>query len=133
MAIGDEDSNPGNIRPGTQTWIGQIGVDPRGYVIFASARYGVRAIVITLQTYQSEHNLCTIRGFITRWAPPGDNNDTAAYIADVSRATGDSPDIFINTKVRDQTEPIVRAIIHHELGHDCDPAEFQAGMTMVYG
>ena len=39
----------------------------------------------------AQYRLYTIRTIIRRWAPPGENN-TEAYIANVSRLTGIDPD-----------------------------------------
>jgi hypothetical protein len=54
--------------------------------------YGWRAAFVLLtRTYYHTYRLYTIRAIITRWAPPNENN-TAAYIRNVSRLTGIAPD-----------------------------------------
>ena len=65
----------------------------RAFVQFKSLEYGWRAAFYLLTcTYYHKYRLYTIRGIISRWAPPQDNNDTSAYIANVSRLTGIDPD-----------------------------------------
>ncbi len=60
---------------------------------FKSLEYGWRAAFYLLtRTYYHKYRLYTIRGIVSRWAPPQDNNDTSAYIANVSRLTGIDPD-----------------------------------------
>ena len=65
----------------------------RAFVQFKSLEYGWRAAFYLLtRTYYHKYRLYTIRAVINRWAPEADHNDTAAYIANVSRLTGISPD-----------------------------------------
>ena len=65
----------------------------RAFVQFKSLEYGWRAAFYLLtRTYYHKYRLYTIRAIVSRWAPPQDNNDTSAYIANVSRLTGIDPD-----------------------------------------
>ena len=65
----------------------------RAFVQFKSLEYGWRAAFYLLtRTYYHKYRLYTIRGIISRWAPPQDHNDTEAYIRNVSRLTGIDPD-----------------------------------------
>lgn len=66
-------------------WVGQIGVDNKGYVIFDTPLNGLRAGFKTLQTY-NENNYNTIEKIITRFAPPNEN-PTQQYINFVSSKT----------------------------------------------
>ena len=45
----------------------------------------------TAKAYYHKYRLYTIRGIISRWAPESENN-TRAYIENVSRLTGIDPD-----------------------------------------
>ena len=64
----------------------------RAFCQFKSLEYGWRAAFYLLtRTYYHKYRLYTIRTIIRRWAPPGENN-TEAYIANVSRLTGIDPD-----------------------------------------
>lgn len=83
---GIKNNNPGNIRMSSVPWIGQAGKDSHGMVIFSSSLFGIRALGKNLKTYQEKYGINTIHGFISRWAPPGneDNNNTKNYIHYVS-------------------------------------------------
>ena len=64
----------------------------RAFVQFKSLEYGWRAAFYLLtRTYYHKYRLYTIRGIVSKWAPPNENN-TKAYIANVSRLTGIDPD-----------------------------------------
>ena len=62
------------------------------FVQFESMEYGWRAAFYLLtRTYYHKYRLLTIRAIIQKWAPPNENN-TKAYIANVSKLTGIDPD-----------------------------------------
>ena len=64
----------------------------RAFVQFKSLEYGWRAAFYLLtRTYYHKYRLYTIRGIVSRWAPQCENN-TSAYIENVSRLTGIDPD-----------------------------------------
>jgi hypothetical protein len=115
-ARGFRDNNPGNIRPNPAFhWLGQDGSEG-GYLIFDTPENGLRAISLQLLIYHDKHGVNTIADAITRWAPPEDNNDTAAYIAAVAQHCGVAPDAPY-----DFTDPvalalITEAIVQHENG-----------------
>ena len=115
---GIRNHNPLNIRRSKDQWKGQVereqsqaclnsaerdGLRPevkgmaevqsdRAFVQFKSLEYGWRAAFYLLtRTYYHKYRLYTIRGIISRWAPSSEN-DTSAYIANVSRLTGIDPD-----------------------------------------
>jgi len=59
---------------------------------FESLDWGWRAAFWLLtRTYYHKYRLFTIRAIVTKWAPAIENN-TQAYIANVSRLTGIGPD-----------------------------------------
>ena len=92
---GIRNNNPLNIRrTGKDQWKGMAEVqNDRAFVQFKSLEWGWRAAFYLLtRTYYHKYRLYTIRGIVSRWAPPQDNNDTKAYIANVSRLTGIDPD-----------------------------------------
>lgn len=72
-------NNPLNIRSG-----------PHGFRQFASIGQGFSAADKLLQRYASQYHLTTLKGIISRWAPPSEN-DTKQYIANISRWTGWKP------------------------------------------
>ena len=91
---GIRNHNPLNIRRSKDLWNGMAEVQTdRAFVQFKSLEYGWRAAFYLLtRTYYHKYRLYTIRGIISRWAPPQDHNDTEAYIRNVSRLTGIDPD-----------------------------------------
>ena len=72
--------NPGNLRRSNDKWQGlrEEQTDPE-FFQFVSMPYGYRALIKTLQNYRRVHKLFTLKGMITRWAPPTENN-TGAYL-----------------------------------------------------
>ena len=80
-------------RNGKDQWRGMAEVQSdRAFVQFKSLEWGWRAAFYLLtRTYYHKYRLYTIRGIISRWAPSSEN-DTSAYIANVSRLTGIGPD-----------------------------------------
>lgn len=114
---GIRNNNPGNLRPGTSPWRGQIG-EEGGYCIFDTPENGIRALALQLVIYQDKHKCKTVRDIIERWAPPEDNNDTEAYIAAVADWLGviDEQPIDLHDELRLAT--LTRAIIQHENGSD---------------
>ncbi len=114
MTRGIRNNNPGNIRHGTSRWQGMSAAQPdTEYVTFDSPLYGIRAMAKLLTNYESRYGLDTIRGIITRWAPPIENI-TASYIDNVSRIVGVLPDQKID--VGERMAPLIKAIIQHENG-----------------
>ena len=90
---GIRNNNPLNIRRSKDQWKGLADAQTdRAFCQFKSLEYGWRAAFYLLtRTYYHKYRLYTIRTIIRRWAPPGENN-TEAYIANVSRLTGIDPD-----------------------------------------
>ena len=90
---GIRNNNPLNIRRSKDQWKGMAEVQiDRAFVQFKSMEYGWRAAFYLLtRTYYHKYRLYTIRGIVSRWAPANENN-TAAYIANVARLTGIDPD-----------------------------------------
>ena len=96
MAIprGIRNHNPLNIRrTGKDQWKGMVEAQTdRAFVQFKSLEYGWRAAFYLLtRTYYHKYRLYTIRGIVSRWAPSCENN-TSAYVENVSRLTGIDPD-----------------------------------------
>lgn len=113
---GIRNNNPGNIRKSSTAWQGKVTVssDP-AFEQFSSAHYGLRALARNILTYQ-QNGLRTLRAIILRWAPPVENN-SAAYISDVSLRTGIAPDDFLDLAARPELlAKIVAAIVWHENG-----------------
>jgi len=93
IARGIRNNNPLNIRRSKDKWQGlkPLQTDPQ-FCQFETMAYGWRAAFVLLtRTYYHTYRLYTIRAIVTRWAPPNENN-TRAYIENVSRLTGIDPD-----------------------------------------
>ena len=90
---GIRNCNPLNIRKSKDQWKGLAEAqNDRAFVQFKSLEYGWRAAFHLLtRTYYHKYRLYTIRTIIRRWAPSSEN-DTSAYIANVSLLTGIDPD-----------------------------------------
>jgi hypothetical protein len=83
------ENNPGNIRyyPAFKGCVGST----KGFCKFSTLGFGYRAILTLLTTYYTKYGLTTIRGIVSRYAPPTEN-DTQGYINLVSRKTGFAAD-----------------------------------------
>ena len=90
---GIRNNNPGNIVAGDK-WLGRTGTDGK-YVKFKSSVYGIRAIGKVINTYEKRYKINTVKGIITRWAPPSENN-TQRYIKFVCSETGLKPTEKLN-------------------------------------
>ena len=90
---GIRNCNPLNIRRSKDQWKGLAEAQTdRAFCQFKSLEYGWRAAFYLLtRTYYHKHRLYTIRTIIRRWAPESENN-TQAYVENVSRLTGINPD-----------------------------------------
>ena len=92
---GIRNHNPLNIRrTGKDQWKGLAEAQKdSAFCQFKSMEWGWRAAFYLLtRNYYHKYRLYTIRGIISRWAPPQDHNNTEAYIRNVSRLTGIDPD-----------------------------------------
>ena len=111
-------NNPGNIRWG-QPWQGLVPEAQRtdkDFCQFIAPAWGIRALCRTLITYQDNYGLNTVQGIIERWAPPGDNNNTPAYIEAVASDMGIGSQVQLNTHSYADLLPLAKGIIHHENG-----------------
>lgn len=91
--------------------------------------WGYRAMFVLLYTYQRRYGLNTIEELIGRYAPQSEN-DTAAYIAAVSRQSGTPPDELINTLHGDLMIPIVGAMSRVENGVPAVMADVREGWNL---
>lgn len=111
---GLRNNNPGNIRRSSEAW---QGLSPEQsddeFFSFVSPEYGIRAMARILTNYSANYGLDTVRGIISRWAPPTENL-TDAYIASVARSLGVAPNAPINVQI--SLPRLIPAIIKHENG-----------------
>ena len=93
ISRGIRNNNPLNIRRSKDQWKGMAEAQSDvAFVQFNSLEYGWRAAFHLLtRTYYHKYRLYTIRTIVSRWAPELENN-TKAYVENVSRLTGIAPD-----------------------------------------
>jgi hypothetical protein len=101
LPLGMRENNPGNLRPGGHE------------AEYGSLPEGIAAAYENLLAYQRKHGLNTIREIISRWAPPKENN-TAAYIADVSKRLGVGADESVDVSDVSTAIQMLMAIFAHE-------------------
>lgn len=111
---GIRNNNPGNIEKGIG-FDGEVeGNDPR-FATFKAPEDGIRGLAVNLLTYQRRHGLDTVQGIIGRWAPASEN-ETGAYVQQVSRAVGVQPDETLDLSNPKVLARLTAAIIQHENG-----------------
>jgi hypothetical protein len=91
MSRGISNNNPLNIEANGIQWQGLTGSDGR-FAIFDTAQNGIRAAARIMKTYRDSYGINTVRGIVSRWAPPSDNNPTESYINYVANAASVSAD-----------------------------------------
>lgn len=97
-------NNPLNIR-----FAGQPGAaNTNGFAAFPTADAGKAATDSQFGLY-ADRGVNTLRGLISTWAPPSENN-TDAYIARVAKQTGLDPDAPINLRDPGVAAPIQQAM-----------------------
>lgn len=112
---GYKNNNWLNVRfNANNNWVGQTGADDGGYAQFENPLYGLRAADKVLENYGVRHNINTIRGAISRFAPPSDNNPTDNYINFVARNVGISSDAEIDLADPGIREKLISAMVRFE-------------------
>lgn len=115
MPLGIRNNNPGNIELGEE-WQGMSNDQGDGrFIQFESPEYGIRAMARVLRNYQRRHNINTIEGIVSRWAPSSEN-DSAAYIEHISQETGWPSDHQLNLEDDNVLHALIIAMIEHENG-----------------
>jgi len=107
--LGARNNNPGNLR-----FANQIGATQGagGFAAFGSVAEGLAALESQL-TLDGGTRGMTLAQMIAKYAPPGENN-TSAYIADVSRRTGISPNSVPNVGDPATMHSLMMAFSAHE-------------------
>ena len=112
MPLGIRNNNPLNIRYDKRNdWEGQKGED-KGFCVFSSSKYGIRAGAKLIKNYMSA-GLTSVSGIIKKWAP-GSENPTNSYIDFVSKYLNvNALDNNLNEK---NIPSLVKAMIKFENG-----------------
>ena len=79
-------------------------------------------MAVILRNYQRRHGLKSLARIVGRWAPAGEN-DTAGYVAAVSKAMGVEPRAPLDLRDGAILRPLIAAIIRHENG--LQPYDFE--------
>jgi hypothetical protein len=87
---GIRNNNPTNVTNVFGGWAGQVDTDG-DFAVFKDMSWGVRAWLLNFYSSYNNHNTTTLRQYISRFAPPNEN-DTTAYIQSISDYTGIQPD-----------------------------------------
>ena len=123
LPLGYRSNNPLNIRYNAgNNWKGKVTPPAVGkygaYERFRDLAHGYRAALVLLRNNAYiRGGYDTIRKIITKWAPEGDHNYTANYIANVSKLTGIDPDKVISRNDKDTLCKIVYAMSISENGY----------------
>jgi len=119
---GLRNANPGNIRVG-EHWQGLKTPEEmtpeqaaeKEFCVFRSPNWGFRAMAVIFLNYGKLHGINTIRGAISRWAPPSENN-TEAYVKAVSDYLGCGPNERYSLSNRQNLTGLLKAVSIHECG-----------------
>ena len=119
----DRNNNPGNLT-GDDKWQGMVGKDGR-FVQFQSYELGSRALAKNLMNGAVGK---TVEDYMNKYAPKSEN-DTNAYIKNVSKALGKEPGSVITDK---DILPLMKVIAKQE-GGKVDEKGLEAGYKMATG
>lgn len=116
ISRGLRNNNPLNIRRNRTKWKGLAEKQhDSAFFCFSDIAWGYRAAFITLRNYRKRHGIKTLAGWISRWAPPVEN-DTAAYVRFVSEKCSLAPDSEPDVDNEKQMCSIVAAMSQMENG-----------------
>lgn len=131
MTRGLRNNNPGNLRRSADRWQGLASVqsDP-DFFTFKEMKWGYRALLRTLQNYQIRHACMTVRDFISRYAPPSENN-TEGYIKTVLQRTGWAADHIVDIYNEDEMAALAAAISYVENGTPAVEQDIRNGWALL--
>lgn len=130
---GLRNNNPLNIEKNADLFVGEVlpSKDVR-FKQFATMAHGYRAAMCILRTYQTRHGCERLGDFISRWAPPAEN-DVHAYIRAVCKHSGlaDMSDLTtVDTTNEAQMCGIIAGMSFHENGLAADMSDIREGWIM---
>lgn len=140
---GIRNNNPGNVLRSRTAWQGEKPFTPGDdieFEVFLTPAGGIRAMAVTLLTYQRTHKLMTLTGIINRWCPPVHRfpdgstkpQDTGAYIAFTAKALGVTPTANIDLRQPALMRPLLASIIRKENGQQpYTDAQLDEGMRLA--
>ena len=132
MTRGLRNNNPGNIRLGSFKYRGEVArSSDRAFRQFESMAWGYRAMFVLLHTYALRYRCRTLRDYISRYAPPSENN-TEAYIRRVAHATHLTDRDELNTLSKPMMVQVVAAMSEVENGVAADIDDVNNGWELFY-
>ena len=132
MTRGLRNNNPGNIRLGSFRYRGERAKSSdKAFRQFESMVWGYRAMFVLLHTYALRRGCRTLRDYISRYAPPSENN-TEAYIRRVSRMTHIDEGEVVDTLSKSMMVPLVAAMSEVENGVAAHLDDVRAGWHLFY-
>ncbi len=102
--VGSPKNNPGNMRPPNQT---------TGFMQYPTEEAGLRGMARQLLLYSSRDKLDTVEAIVSKYAPKSEN-DTKAYIGDVSKRTGFAPNQRLDLSNPETLSRLIAAMVSHE-------------------
>ena len=129
MTRGEKNNNYLNIRKSADIFIGEI-IPSKDSASkqFIAAEYGYRAAFKILATYHNKGK-DTIEKIVTTWAPPSEN-DTPAYIANVSQRSGINKMKKLNINDKESYVKIAQAMSISEIGKTADKSLIAYGWDL---
>lgn len=128
---GYRNNNFGNIRRSNDKWKGLCSeqTDP-DFFQFISPAYGYRALLKLLINYNKLYGCKTIRDYISRWAPPVEN-DTESYIMAVCKMMGTGSTHELDVEDRSEMCKMAAAISKVENGIPATMPDIYAGWALL--
>lgn len=131
ISRGLRNNNPLNIRRNKTAWQGLAAEQTdSAFFTFTTPAWGYRAAFITLRNYKRLHGIDTLHSWVSRWAPPVEN-DTAAYIVFVARKTGLNPHERIDCNNKEAMCSIVAAMSQMENGVPAKMEDVEKGWELA--
>lgn len=128
---GYKNNNFGNIRRSKDKWKGLCSeqTDPE-FFQFISPAYGYRALLKLLINYNKLYGCKTIRDYISRWAPPIEN-DTESYIMAVCKMMGVGSAHELNVEDKSEMCKMAASISKVENGIPATMSDIYAGWDLL--
>lgn len=131
MTRGYRNNNPLNIRlSGGPRWRGEVRPSKDvSFCTFEDMAHGYRAAFKLLDNYRKNHGCDNLTDFITRWAPPYENN-TRQYIDVVARRCHIADTTKIDTANGELMQKVVAAMSFMENGEEPDMEDIIKGWEL---
>ena len=113
MPTGVRNNNLGNVKKleSGDKFVGQIGVDKDGFVIFSDRIFSLRAAGLVALNYQHRHKIQTVRKFIERYT----KTDRAEYMKYMCAVLKVKPDDKVDFSAR--LPEVIKCLVTFEVGH----------------